>query len=64
MRTLFVGVAAVALAAFVARWALAQAAPSHDSQELAKKLSNPVADLISVPFQNNYDWELGPAGNG
>lgn len=32
----------------------------HDSVELAKKLSNPVASLISVPFQFNYDEGFGP----
>ena len=31
--------------------------------DLAKKLSNPVADLISLPIQSNYDFGLG-AGNG
>lgn len=31
--------------------------------ELAKKLTNPVADLISVPFQGNYDFGVGP-GDG
>ncbi len=36
---------------------------SADDQELAKKLSNPVASLISVPFQLNYDEDVG-AGNG
>jgi len=29
--------------------------------ELAKKLQNPVAALISVPFQNNWDFGIGPA---
>ena len=33
---------------------------SGDSAELAKKLSNPVASLISVPFQFNYDEGFGP----
>jgi hypothetical protein len=27
-------------------------------------LSNPVASLISVPFQSNYDWGAGPNGDG
>lgn len=31
--------------------------------ELAKKLNNPVADLISVPFQNNFQFNVG-SGNG
>jgi len=30
--------------------------------ELAKKTQNPVADLISVPFQNNINFEVGPKG--
>lgn len=29
--------------------------------ELAKKLQNPVASLISVPIQNNFDFGYGPA---
>jgi hypothetical protein len=28
--------------------------------ELAKKTQNPVADLISVPFQNNFNFSAGP----
>jgi hypothetical protein len=31
------------------------------SAELAKKLQNPVASLISVPIQNNWDFGIGPA---
>jgi hypothetical protein len=34
------------------------------NQELAKKLSNPVAALISAPFQFNYDQNIGPQDDG
>ena len=30
------------------------------AEELAKETQNPVADLISVPFQNNLNFGLGP----
>ena len=30
------------------------------NEDLAKKTQNPVADLISVPFQNNFDFGVGP----
>lgn len=33
---------------------------SEDEAELAKKLSNPVAELISMPLQNNWDFGIGP----
>jgi hypothetical protein len=35
-----------------------------DQAELAKQLQNPVASLISVPFQNNFEFNLGPNGDG
>lgn len=34
--------------------------PPHDLTELAKKSQNPVSDLISVPFQNNFNFGMGP----
>jgi hypothetical protein len=36
-----------------------EAKPEISAAELAKKLSNPVASLISVPFQNNTDLGIG-----
>jgi hypothetical protein len=39
-------------------------ANGEDAAELAKKLSNPVASLISVPLQFNYDSQIGPDDRG
>ncbi len=35
-------------------------ASQDDAAELAKKLQNPIADLISLPVQNNWDFGIGP----
>ncbi|MFM1770672.1 MAG: hypothetical protein RJA22_3201 [Verrucomicrobiota bacterium] len=36
--------------------------PPTDAAALARKLQNPVADLITAPIQNNWDFGIGPAG--
>ncbi|MFO0110030.1 MAG: hypothetical protein ACK52W_05810 [Alphaproteobacteria bacterium] len=42
----------------------APASKPTDEVALAKKLSNPVADLISVPLQLNYNPNIGPTEGG
>lgn len=58
-----IGCAVGAVAAVVASLDHA-AAQQPDAATLAKKLSNPIADLISLPIQFNYDRELGADGDG
>jgi hypothetical protein len=50
--------ALIALAAALASHAQAQEKMS--AEELAKAVQNPVANLISVPFQNNTNFNVGP----
>jgi hypothetical protein len=38
----------------------ATASAESDGSELAKKLSNPISDLVSVPFQFNWEQNVGP----
>jgi len=44
--------------------ALADDASVAQETDLAMQLSNPVAALISVPLQLNYDQDIGPADDG
>lgn len=54
-------------AAAGAVWALSAAissAHAEDADALSKKLANPVAHMISVPFQGNFDFGGGAHSNG
>ena len=58
--------ALIALATLAAGGASAQApaapgAAREDAQELAKQAQNPIANLISVPFQNNTGFNYRAA---
>ena len=35
-----------------------------DQSDLAQDLTNPVADLLTIPIQMNYDQNIGPADDG
>ena len=52
------------LGAFALCIALQANAQEQQAEELAMQLSNPVAALISVPFQFNWDENIGPNRDG
>jgi hypothetical protein len=54
-------VAATALIVLLASVSRARQAGGTESQDLATKLSNPVSDLVSVPFQFNWEQNVGPS---
>ena len=63
MKLILITLTTLALALSTAALFAQDAATDDKAQsaELAKKLQNPVANLISVPVQNNWDFGIGPA---
>ena len=51
----------IALCLCAGRASTEESQPSPGSAGLAQQLLNPVAALISVPFENNLDFDAGPA---
>lgn len=58
---LFYGMCAIAM---LGTMIASTQAVAEDSQDLAKKLANPVASLISIPFDLDYDHDIGPVDDG
>ena len=65
MRRIGTGTPPFVVAGFVATLLLtlapgAWAQEPDNAAELARKLSNPVAEMVSIPFQFNWDNGVGP----
>jgi hypothetical protein len=41
-----------------------RAEDADDRSDLAQELTNPVADLLTIPIQMNYDQDIGPVDDG
>jgi hypothetical protein len=57
------GTRAIAIVAAALAWHPVASASEYE-QNLARQLTNPVAALISVPLQLNYNSDIGPADDG
>ena len=51
---------AIFLGLALSRGNAAEPASESETERLAKETQNPIANLISVPFQNNFNFGIGP----
>lgn len=51
---------AIFLGLALSRVNAAEPANESETERLAKETQNPIANLISVPFQNNFNFGIGP----
>ena len=64
LRSRLAAVTIGALLAAPGAFAQERSAPEGSDEHVAKQLANPIAALISVPFQFNWDRDMGPARDG
>ena len=63
MRRVFVTVLAVMLTAML-NFQFIEPARAQDTADLAQDLTNPVADIVTIPIQMNYDQSIGLMDDG
>ena len=54
----------LALFATCGLWSVSAAGQDQGNEALAKQLANPIASLVSVPLQFNWDQDIGPVDDG